>query len=538
MSTDGRSVDVRLRLLGAATFARAAREAGAAVSGIGAKAKAASGDLSKTVNRLVAFQGANRVLSGAVGGIRSSIQAASDLNEQVNQTTVVFGEASGGVQKFAAGAARALGLSRVQALQAAGTFGALFVNLGKTQGQAANMSQTMVGLSSDLASFYNTSGADALDALRSGLAGETEPLRRYGVFLQDATLRQEAMALGLTNTTSKVLTPAQRTFAAYAVIMKQTSLAQGDFARTATGLANSQRTVQAETADTSAALGAALMPAMKSVTQILIGMAPLFAAMARHGTIVRIVVLSLVIAWVALNVAMTIFTILAAGLSLTVVGVIIIAIVALAAVIVLLAEHWDAVTAAVGGFWDTLRGAWGSIVGAFHSVVDAAGSFIDLILRNWPYLLAMIPGIGAPLALIITHFDDVRAGAHTLWVGITTVFGAIVRFVRWAAREISHAVGTITGPLSTVSDAIGGGFGAVGSLVGAAAGGTVTSPGAVLVGEKGPEVVYLPQRASVVPLDRAHGGGGTTEIVVPLYLDGREVTRAVAKHTADARARQ
>ena len=89
---------------------------------------------------------------------------------------MVFGKYSEGLIKWSESAATAMGMSSRAAIDAAGTFGNLFVSMKIGQGQSANMSQTLVGLASDLASFNNTSVGDAMEALRSGLVGETEPL--------------------------------------------------------------------------------------------------------------------------------------------------------------------------------------------------------------------------------------------------------------------------------------------------------------------------------------------------------------------------
>lgn len=194
-------------------------------------------------------------------GLWKATQAASDLDESVSKSGVVFGEAADRVQAWSATAADAFGQSQRQALEAAGTFGNLFTSMGFGSDQSADMSMKLVQLASDLASFNNIDPTEALDALRSGLVGETEPMRRLGVNMNEATLRAEALALGLDASTS-TLTPAVKAQAAYSLILKQTKNAQGDFTRTADGLANSQRTAKARFEDAAAALGDALVPVM------------------------------------------------------------------------------------------------------------------------------------------------------------------------------------------------------------------------------------------------------------------------------------
>lgn len=196
---------------------------------------------------------------------KSAIDAASDLNEQVNKTNVVFGKNAAAIHAWSDTAATSIGQSKRQAEEAAGTFGNLFVSMKLAPDAAAAMSKSLVGLGSDLASFNNASPAEALAAIRSGLVGETEPLRKFGVNLNEATLKAKALELGL-KATGATLDPAVRAQAAYALILEQTTTAQGDFARTSDGLANSQRIATAKIEDAAAKLGQSLLPVVQAGT--------------------------------------------------------------------------------------------------------------------------------------------------------------------------------------------------------------------------------------------------------------------------------
>lgn len=196
---------------------------------------------------------------------KDSIAAASDLNETLNKTRVIFGDASKYIEDFAKTAANSLGLSEKAAMDAAGTFAIFFKGAGMSSKGAASFSTNMVKLSADLASFYNTSPEDAILALGAALRGESEPIRRYGVLLDDASLRQKALKLGIVKTTKEALTPQQRVLAAYQLIMEQTSVAQGDFANTSEGLANQQRILAANLENVKAKMGQALLPVVNSV---------------------------------------------------------------------------------------------------------------------------------------------------------------------------------------------------------------------------------------------------------------------------------
>lgn len=194
------------------------------------------------------------------GFFKGAITQASGLSEAGNKISTVFGPATAQVEKFAAGGAKALGLNKLAALDAAATFGVYGKAAGLAGGENAKFSQQLVGLSTDLSSFYNTSPEQAIEAVGAALRGEAEPLRAYGVLLDDATMREQALRMGLIKTTKSALTPQQKVLAAHAVIMKQTKIAQGDFAKTSGGLANQQRILSAQWTDMKGNLGAGLLP--------------------------------------------------------------------------------------------------------------------------------------------------------------------------------------------------------------------------------------------------------------------------------------
>lgn len=198
---------------------------------------------------------------------KKSIDAASSLQESTSKVNAVFGSQSAELEAWSMTSATAFGQSRQQALEAAGTYGNLFQAFGIGRDKAAEMSMSLTELAADLASFNNTSIDDALEALRSGLSGETEPLKRFGVALTDDRLKAEALAQGIYDGKG-VLDAAQKSQAAYALILRDTTLAQGDFARTSDGLANSQRIAQAELQNTLATIGQDLIPVVTNGAQV------------------------------------------------------------------------------------------------------------------------------------------------------------------------------------------------------------------------------------------------------------------------------
>jgi uncharacterized protein YukE len=227
--------------------------------------------------QLKAFGTSAKTVAGAVGGfslaigtvksvIGPAITAASNMEESLSKVNVIFGRGAKDVERFARTAAKELGQSEQAVLNAAGAFGTFGKAAGLSGVDLATFSNDFTTLATDLASFNNTSPEEAVQAIGAALRGEAEPLRRFGVLLNDATLKQEAMTLGIYDGKG-ALTAQQKILAAQAAIYKQTGDAQGDFMRTSDGLANSTRTLSATFQNLQAKFGAAFLEQAKVATQ-------------------------------------------------------------------------------------------------------------------------------------------------------------------------------------------------------------------------------------------------------------------------------
>ena len=198
----------------------------------------------------------------AVGAaIFKTTQAASGLAEAQSKVTAVFGDQAKEVLDWGKTTATSLGISSRAALGAAGTYGNLFRAFGIGLKQSQQMSMRLVELAADMASFNDVPIDDALNALRSGLSGETEPLKRFGVALNEVRLKEEARRIGL-GTYTGMLPLAVKSQAAYSLILKDTALQQGDVERTSGGLAAQQKFLAAQMEDTTASFGAVFTPVL------------------------------------------------------------------------------------------------------------------------------------------------------------------------------------------------------------------------------------------------------------------------------------
>ena len=194
-----------------------------------------------------------------------AVNAASDLIETQNKVSEIFGDSTQSILDFASTSVTALGQTEEQALDAAATFAALGKSAGLADEDLVDFSSDLVVLASDLASFNNTSPEQAIEAISSALRGSTKPIRAYKVLLDDASLRQEALALGISDGNSQ-LTAQQKVLAASSAIFAQTADQQDDFQRTSEGLANTTRILTAAVNQAKAEIGIGLVDAIEEAT--------------------------------------------------------------------------------------------------------------------------------------------------------------------------------------------------------------------------------------------------------------------------------
>lgn len=212
---------------------------------------------------------------------KTAINEASNLAESINAVNVSFGANAAGIKQLGEDAATSLGLSNQQFNQLAVGFTAFAEKIAGPGGDVTKVIDDLTTRGADFASVMNLEVSDALTLLRSGLAGETEPLRRFGVDVSEAQVKAFAYANGIAVVGAE-LTEAQKVQARYGTVMEQTARMQGDFANTSDGLANGMRILKATIADTQAEVGNALLPAMQAlipaITPIVQQLAPMLTS--------------------------------------------------------------------------------------------------------------------------------------------------------------------------------------------------------------------------------------------------------------------
>lgn len=310
---------------------------------------------------------------------------AEELQSAFGQT---FGANTEVMNRWAIATSKALGRSSQELKQSANTFG-IFFNQAAPADKAAAMSREFSVLAQDLASFFNTDNQTAIDKLRSGLSGESEPLRDFGIMMNEAGVKAQALAMGLKPVNGE-LTEQQKIMARYALIMASTKDKQGDATRTAGSTANQIKALQGAYDDLSVSVGQKLIPTFTPLLKTLNSMIGWFGNLTPASQ-------SAAIHFAALAAA-------AGPLMFMVSGV---------------ARAFSLVAGPITWLMSASP-MLASTLGMVRTTVLALGSgFLRagaMMLAN-PMVLAIMAVVGAA-ALLYLHWDKVKAGAAAAWNGI------------------------------------------------------------------------------------------------------------------------
>lgn len=180
---------------------------------------------------------------GAFNGLKSAMDYSSNLTEVQNVVDVGFGKYKSKIEDLAKTSIQDYGMSELTAKQIAGRFQAMGTAVGFSQKKMSGMSVELTKLSADMASFYNEDQEKIAKSMQSVFTGTTQPLRKYGIDLTQATLQEWAHKQGI-DANIKSMSQAEKTMLRYQYVISQTGAAQGDFARTSNTWANQTRMLQ------------------------------------------------------------------------------------------------------------------------------------------------------------------------------------------------------------------------------------------------------------------------------------------------------
>lgn len=216
------------------------------------------GGLGGKVKRFAKVAAAAGATAAAGFGIKA-LKSASDLNETLSKTNVIFGDATDHVTGFADELADKFGLVKNETLEASARFGQYAQAAGKSDAVSAEFGTTMTKLAADAASFHNVPLDQAIQKIGSGLSGESEPLREWGVFLNAANVEAKALEMGLASAGGEISDQA-KVMARAALVTEGLADAENDLERTQGSLANQVKRLRGRFENFAAEFGMRLIP--------------------------------------------------------------------------------------------------------------------------------------------------------------------------------------------------------------------------------------------------------------------------------------
>lgn len=382
------------------------------------------------------------------------VSSASDMQENLNKVDVAFGNSAENVKAWAETATESFGLSKNQALEAASLFGDMGTSMGLTQAEASNMSTSLAGLAGDLASFKNIDVEQAMTALNGVFTGETESLKTLGIVMTETNLKQFAEDAGLVY---NEMSQAEKVQLRYAYVMEMTKNAQGDYARTSDGTANSMRTLSATMDNLIAVLGESLLPAITPIIQFITDLLTKFGEL-DPGIQQVIVIIGAVLAAIGpvataiggiISVVSTVIPIISAVIGAL--NPVTLAIGAVVAAIALLIANWDKVKEAMQKFDDFLQNVFATdFTEIFGSALgEPLNAFFQNIENIWNSIKRIFNGV-------IEFVTGVFSGDwEKAWNGVKEIFGGIWDLMlSYIKMPINGIIGLINGLVGGVVEGI------------------------------------------------------------------------------------
>lgn len=389
-----------------------------------------------------------------VAGATQAVGAASELTESVNAATETFDESSGSVREWAQDSAESMLLPQARALEAASSFGAMLNQTELAGDEAATMSQRLVEVSSDLASFRNEDPSAMLERMRSGIAGEVEPLRRFGVDLSAARVETFAFNEGIAES-GEELSQAQKIQARYGLILQQTQDAQGDVARTSGDWANIQRRLGAQLTDAAARIGQQLLPVLEPLAERVVGLVERFGNLSPRTQRIITIVGALAAAIGPLLIAMGALAAAIAAISAPV-AIAVGAVAGLIGIVVAASQNSEAFRSVIDSVWSQIRGVVSSAVDAVQAAIERFTAIASTIWEKWGDGILKfaeetwnnISEVVGGVLQVIEGIFDVFAGAFSgdwrrMWRGVRQIASGVWRAIQGLVRQALNVVRSV-----------------------------------------------------------------------------------------------
>ncbi len=249
-------------------FNNSIKKLSSSMKGLGDSVKKTASKMKSFKTELLSALGIVGGLYGAIRGIQKSIDISSDLVEVQNVVDTTFKNMSYKVEELAKTPIEQFGLSELSLKRFSSRFQAMGTAMGFPISRMSDMSIELTKLTADMSSFYNVAQEDVARSLQSIFTGETEPLRKYGLDLTQATLQEWALKQGL-DADMRAMSQMEKTMLRYQYVMANTTATQGDFAKTANTWANQIRILRQQFEQLASIIGTAFVNMLKPVVQSL-----------------------------------------------------------------------------------------------------------------------------------------------------------------------------------------------------------------------------------------------------------------------------
>lgn len=251
---------------GMAKFFSTLKKTNAQFTNISKDANRAASSLSgfgKAVKNLATLGG----IYGLANALKIAVQSSMDMIETQNLFVVALGDSAGAAEELLTTLSEASGMDLTNLKSATGTFALLARSMGFTSKQAETLSTSSTQLALDLASLTNVPVSQALGDIKSGLIGQTETMYKYGVDLTEAALKAEALAEGIDKSV-RLMSQGEKMALRYNLMIKQTALSHGDFAKTIEAPANQLKILSERFVTAGRAIGSIFIPALTVILPI------------------------------------------------------------------------------------------------------------------------------------------------------------------------------------------------------------------------------------------------------------------------------
>jgi hypothetical protein len=207
--------------------------------------------------------GAALIAAPFIAGATWAGKLAIESVETANLYKVSMGTMESAGTRFITQMNQAYGLNTRALQNNLGMFQSWFTAMGFGQQTAFGMSTALTKLAYDFSSFYNVNPEEAFTRIQSAMSGEMEAVRRWGIDVSDAAVKSYALKNGLAASNAE-LSQAQKAWIRYALLLQQSSNAQGDLARTMNSPANQLRLLKERVTQLATEVGQSALPIISS----------------------------------------------------------------------------------------------------------------------------------------------------------------------------------------------------------------------------------------------------------------------------------